>query len=166
MMKPVLHAAGLAAVLAAGVAVYHASSTAAAPPSTFPLLDGTAPTTAQLEGHVTLVNFWATSCTACLREMPQLVATYEKYRAQGYETVAVAMRTDPPAYVAQYSESRQLPFKVAMDTTGALSRDWGGVQEPPTTFLVDRHGRIVKRYSGPPDFGELHKLIEKLLADA
>lgn len=165
MMKRVLHAAAVAAVLAAGVAVYHASSTAAAPPSTFMLLDGTSPTIADLKGHVTLVNFWATSCTTCVSDMPKMVAAYEKYRSRGYDTVAVAMKGDPPAHVAQYSESRRLPFKVAIDRTGALARDWGGVRDAPMTFLVDQRGRIVKRYVGEPDFGELQKLIEKLLAD-
>lgn len=164
MMKPVLHTVGLAVVLAGAAAVYHASSAAAAPQSTFTLLDGSSPSTADLQGHVTLVNFWTTSCAACIGGMPKMVAAYEKYHAQGYDTVAVAMKGDPPAYVAQYSESRRLPFKVAIDSTGALAREWGGAQH--TAFLVDKHGRIVKRYVGEPDFVELQQLIEKLLGDA
>ncbi len=137
-----------------------------APSSSFVLLDGSKLSTAQLQGQVTLVNFWATSCTTCVAEMPELVATYEKYKAKGYETLAVAMSYDPPAYVVNFAESRKLPFKVAIDNTGANARDWGDVKLTPTTYLVNKRGEIVKRYVGAPDFAELHRLIEKLLAEA
>ena len=135
-----------------------------APESSFILLDGSRLTSSQLQGKVSLVNFWATSCTTCVAEMPDLAATYAKYQARGYETIAVAMQYDPPSYVVNFAQTRQLPFKVAIDNTGALARDWGDVKLTPTTFLVDKQGRIVKRYVGTPDFQELHQLIEKLLA--
>jgi peroxiredoxin len=135
-----------------------------APQSTFVLLDGSKETTSQWKGRVTLVNFWATSCVTCVAEMPQLIDTYNKYRARGYDTVAVAMSYDPPSYVVNFAQTRQLPFKVAIDNTGAVARDWGDVRLTPTTYVVDKQGRIVKRYVGQPDFAELHQLIERLLA--
>ena len=98
--------------------------------------------------------------------MPKLVATYDKYRAQGYEHVGVAMSYDPPSYVVNYAQTRKLPFKVAIDNTGAVAKAWGDVQLTPTTYLVNKKGEIVKRYVGEPDFAELHQLIEKLLAEA
>ncbi len=113
-----------------------------------------------------MVNFWATSCTTCVAEMPEIVATYQKYKAKGYETLAVAMRYDPPSYVVNFAQTRQLPFKVAIDNTGAVAREWGDVQLTPTTFLVNKRGEIVKRYVGAPNFAELHQLIEKLLAES
>ncbi|KKW69283.1 redoxin [Lampropedia cohaerens] len=137
-----------------------------APQSDFVLLDGSRAQTSDWQGKVLLVNFWATSCTSCVAEMPALVQTYEKYQARGLDTVAVAMAYDPPAYVVNFAHSRQLPFKVALDNTGALAKDWGDVQLTPTTYVVDRQGSIVKRYVGPPDFGELHTLIEQLLQSA
>ena len=137
-----------------------------APESSFILLDGSRLTSSQLQGKVSLINFWATSCTTCVAEMPDLAATHAKFQARGYETIAVAMQYDPPSYVVNFAQSRQLPFKVAIDNTGALARDWGDVKLTPTTFLVDNQGRIVKRYVGTPDFQELHQLIEKLLAKA
>ena len=136
----------------------------AAPESTFVLLDGSSQTTQNLKGKVALVNFWATSCTTCVAEMPQIVATYDKFKAKGYETVAVAMQYDPPSYVVNFAETRKLPFKVALDNTGAIAKAWGDISMTPTTFLLDREGRIVKRYVGQPDFAELHRLIDKLLA--
>ncbi len=136
----------------------------AAPESTFVLIDGSKATTADLKGKVTLVNFWATTCVSCVKEMPQIVATWHKYQAQGFDTVAVAMEYDPPNWVLNFAQSRQLPFKVALDNTGEVAQQWGDVKLTPTTYLVDKQGRIVKRYVGEPDFAALHQLIEKLLA--
>ncbi len=137
-----------------------------APASSFVLLDGSKLSSEQLQGKVTLVNFWATSCTTCVAEMPEIVATYSKYKDKGYDTLAVAMSYDPPAYVVNFTESRKLPFKVAIDNTGANAKAWGDVKLTPTTYLVNKRGEIVKRYVGTPDFAELHRLIEKLLAEA
>ena len=141
------------------------SGTQTAPPSTFVLLDGSKQTTADLKGKVTLVNFWATSCVSCVAEMPKIVSTYNKYKSRGYDTIAVAMSYDPPSYVVNYTESRKLPFKVAIDNTGEVARSWGDVKLTPTTYLVNKRGEIVKQYVGEPDFAALHQLIEKLLAE-
>jgi peroxiredoxin len=130
------------------------------------LLDGSTVSTQQLQGKVSLVNFWATSCTSCVAEMPELIATYNKFKDRGYETVAVAMSYDPPSYVVNFAQSRQLPFKVAIDNTGGVARAWGDVKLTPTTFLVNKRGEIVKRFVGTPDFVELHQLIDKLLAES
>ena len=138
----------------------------AAPDATFVLLDGSSKTTQDFRGKVTLVNFWATSCTTCVAEMPQIVSTYDKFKDQGYDTVAVAMQYDPPAYVINFAETRKLPFKVAIDNTGAVAKAWGDVKLTPTTYIVNKQGEIVKKYVGAPNFDELHKLIEKLLAAA
>lgn len=154
------------ATLLAGALVLSGCGQERAPESSFVLLDGSKISTEQLKGKVMLVNFWATSCTTCVAEMPELVATYNKYRDNGYETLAVAMSYDPPAYVVNFTETRKLPFKVAIDNTGANARDWGDVKLTPTTYLVNKRGEIVKRYVGTPDFAELHRLIEKLLSEA
>jgi peroxiredoxin len=161
----ILYIAAAAAVLAIGVGAYVASGSAAAPNSTFVLLDGSRKTSADLRGKVTLVNFWATSCVTCVAEMPKIIATHDKYKARGYETLAVAMSYDPPSYVVNFAETRKLPFQVAIDNTGAVAKAWGDVQLTPTTYIVDKRGQIVKRFVGEPNFDELHQLIEKLLAE-
>ncbi|RYF58448.1 MAG: TlpA family protein disulfide reductase [Comamonadaceae bacterium] len=165
-MKKVLYVAAFAAALAVGAGVYLGSGATAAPASTFVLLDGSKKSTEDLKGQVTLVNFWATSCVTCVAEMPQIAATHEKYKAQGYNTLAVAMSYDPPSYVVNFAETRKLPFAVAIDNTGAVAQAWGDVKLTPTTYLVNKRGEIVKRYVGEPNFTELHRLIEKLLAQA
>jgi peroxiredoxin len=137
-----------------------------APETRFVLLDGSQTSTQALKGKVVLVNFWATSCVTCVAEMPQLIQTHQKYHARGYETMAVAMSYDPPAYVVNFSQSRQLPFMVAIDNTGAVAKAWGDVKITPTTYLVNKRGQVVKQYVGEPDFAAMHQLIEKLLAES
>ncbi|MDB5732607.1 MAG: redoxin [Variovorax sp.] len=165
-MKKTVYAAAVAIALAVGAGVYFTSGVETAPASTFVLLDGSQQSAADLKGKVTLVNFWATSCVTCVAEMPKVIATYDKYKGQGYDTLAVAMSYDPPSYVVNFAETRKLPFKVAIDNTGAVAKAWGDVQLTPTTYVVNKRGEIVKRYVGEPDFAELHKLIEQLLAQA
>jgi len=165
-MKRVFVLAGAAvAAIAVAAGVFFSSGSSAAPASTFVLLNGSKQTTEDLKGKVTLVNFWATSCVTCVAEMPKVIDTYNKYQARGYDTLAVAMQYDPPSYVVNFAETRKLPFKVAIDNTGAVAQAWGDVKLTPTTYIVNKQGQIVKRYVGEPDFNELHRLIEKLLAE-
>lgn len=157
----------LAALLLAAASTWwllQPASIGPAPESSFVLLDGSRQTTADFKGKVLLLNFWATSCASCVAEMPQLSATHEKYRERGFETLAVAMSYDPPSYVLNFAQSRKLPFKVAIDNSGAVAKAWGDVRLTPTSYLVNKRGEIVKRYVGTPDFAELHRLIEELLA--
>ena len=159
--------AGMAIAIAVGVGafVYYGTGQAQAPQSQFVLLNGSTSTTEDMKGKVTLVNFWATSCVTCVAEMPEIINTYNKYKDRGYNTMAVAMSYDPPSYVVNFAESRKLPFQVALDNTGKIAKDWGDIQLTPTTFIVNKQGQVVKRYVGAPNFDELHKLIDKLLAE-
>ena len=116
-----------------------------------------------LRGKVVVVNFWSTSCVTCVEEMPKMVRTYNKYRDRGLETVAVAMSYDPPNYVLAYAEKNRLPFKVALDATGSAAKSFGNIEATPTTFVIDRRGKIVARYLGEPDFAKLHALLESKL---
>ncbi len=136
-----------------------------APDLAYTHLDGTAGHIAQLKGKVVLVNFWATTCVTCVKEMPQMIATHHKFSARGYETLAVAMSYDPPVSVVSFSESRKLPFTVVIDNTGSVARGFGDVAVTPTSVLINKRGEIVKRYVGEPDFAALHQLVEALLAE-
>ena len=157
-LKP---AAAVAAVLViGGIAFKTLTSTQSAPEITYNSIDGRKIGPAFLKGKVYLVNFWATSCTTCVAEMPQLAETYNKYKGQGLEYVGVAMKYDRPDYVMSFAKDRQLPFTVALDLDGSAAKAFGDVQMTPTTFLVAKDGKILKRYLGKPDFAAMHKLIE------
>lgn len=157
----------MALLAALGIALFFALSLLkkeSAPAVSFRMLDGQQVSTQDLRGKVVLVNFWATSCSTCVQEMPELVQTYNKYRERGLELVAVAMSYDPPTYVLNYAKTRELPFKVALDADGNAAQAFGDVKLTPTTFVIDRDGQIIKRYVGIPEFAELHRLIENALA--
>ncbi len=158
------------ALVVAGVLAFAAfaiwSAKPAAPLVTFTSLQGEKITTTGLRGKVVLVNFWATDCATCIKEMPDIVATYNKYRGQGFETIAVAMKHDPPNYVLNYTEKNKLPFKVALDPMGELAKAFGEVKLTPTTFIIDRQGKLVMRILGEPDFAKLHALLEEKLQES
>jgi len=135
-----------------------------APAVSFRTLNGEQIAMESLRGKVVMVNFWATSCSTCVQEMPEMIETYKKYSDRGLEFIAVAMSYDPPNYVLNYSESRQLPFKVALDTDGQAAKSFGDVKLTPTTFVIGKDGSILKRYVGIPEFASMHQLLEKALA--
>ncbi|HSI56305.1 MAG TPA: TlpA disulfide reductase family protein [Ideonella sp.] len=159
--------AGLVATAAFGGSLLSGCSRReSAPDVAYTLLNGSKQGLSGARGKVVLVNFWATSCVTCVKEMPNIVATYEKFKGRGFDTLAVAMSYDPPTYVANFAQSRKLPFGVAIDNTGVIAQSFGDIRLTPTTFLIDKKGGIVKRYVGEPDFPALHALIEELLAEA
>jgi len=158
----------LAVVLAAAVtlvlAVFFMRATAA-PQIAFVSLAGEKITIAGLRGRVVLVNFWATDCPICIKEMPDMVRTYDRFRGNGLEFIAVAMRHDPPNYVIRFAEKNRLPFKVALDPLGEHAQAFDGVSVTPTTFVIDKRGDIVLRITGEPDFAKLNRLLEEKLAE-
>ena len=130
----------------------------------YTLLDGSRGSFAALRGQVVLVNFWATQCGPCVAGMPGLVAVHEALRASGLQTLAIAMSYDPPAAVAQFAESRKLPFGVVIDNTGTLARGFGDVTATPTTVVLDRQGQVALRSVGKLDDDTLRATLAQLLA--
>jgi peroxiredoxin len=137
-----------------------------APALAYTLLDGRRSDLAALRGHVVLVNFWATDCAPCVEEMPEMVANWRRYAPQGFQTLAVSMRYDAPALVANFAEAHALPFGVVIDNTGEIARQLGDVQFTPTSLLINKRGEIVRRWVGKTDFAELRPVIQTLLADS
>jgi peroxiredoxin len=155
----------VAATLAiAAWAVYVSLRPAPAPHVRIATLSGEILSTEALRGKVVLVNFWATWCTDCLAEMPNMADTYRKFASRGYETVAIAVQKDDPMLVVKVAAHRALPFKVAFDQNGDLAESFGASRVTPVSFLIDRRGRVIRRYVGEPDWAELHAAIEGALA--
>ena len=72
-------------------------------------------TSQSLLGKVVLINFWATDCPGCIAEMPDLINTYNEYKDQNFELIAVSMYYDPPSRVLSFSKNNNLPFPVVLD---------------------------------------------------
>ena len=107
-----------------------------------------------------LVNFWATDCTVCVKEMPAMGETYRKYQRAGFEALFVAMPHDRPDHVLEFARSNDLPFKVALDVQGSINRAFGGVEQRRRHSSSTRAAGSSKRIVGEPDFARLHELID------
>ena len=160
--KPLLVA--LVVVALVGALAYALMDKPGAPAATFTTLEGKTLALEDLRGKVVLVNFWATSCPGCIKEMPGMVETYNQYKGRGFEIVAVAMSYDPPNYVANFVQTRQLPFPVALDVDGGHARAFGNVQLTPTSFIIGKDGQILEQKLGELDFVKLKALLDRELS--
>ena len=162
LAKPLLIAAAVLAI--AGALAYALMEKPAAPAATFTTLQGKSIALNELRGKIVLVNFWATSCPGCVKEMPDLAGIYKQYKDRGFEIVAVAMSYDPPNYVQSFVKTRQLPFPVALDVDGAHARAFGNVQLTPTSFIIGKDGRILEEKLGNLDIPKLKAMLDKELS--
>jgi peroxiredoxin len=139
------------------------SNKSAAPNVTFTTIDGNKIAMADLKGKVVLVNFWATDCPGCVKEMPALVNTYNQYSKKGFEIIAVAMPYDPPAQVLNYTKQKALPFPVMHDGLSEVTEKFGGINLTPTTYIFDKQGHLLRRTIGNIDFTDLNLILNNEL---
>ena len=154
----------LLAALGAAVAAYALTgqnTAPAAPAVTFTTLDGRQIRLQDQQGKIVMVIFWATNCSICMGEMPDLVETYRQYQARGFELIAVAMAYDDPEQVRKFARSKGLPFQVVLDASGELARSFDDTKVVPTTFLIDRHGKLVSQTRGAIDFAKLRQYLNR-----
>lgn len=128
-------------------------------------LGATPRTLADYRGKVVLLNFWASWCPPCLREMPSMERLRAKTKARGLVIVALnsaETREDVNAYLSKM----KLRFPILLDPDGSNTRRWN-VFALPTTFLLDAEGRIRYVLTGPTEWdeGEALRVIEAVLAE-
>jgi thiol-disulfide isomerase/thioredoxin len=109
-------------------------------------IDGTAISSSDWRGKVTIVNFWATWCGPCRAEIPDLVALQTKY-AKYLQIVGVSQDEAPPEIVKRFAAEHQMNYPVVMSTP-ELERAFPGINALPTSYLLDREGRIVQKHVG------------------
>lgn len=134
-----------------------------APAQIFTTITGEKINLSEQRGKVVLVNFWATSCPGCVKEMPGLIETYKQYKDKGLVVVAVAMPYDPPNYVLKFTKDNQLPFPVALDVKGEAVAAFGNVTLTPTSFLIGKDGSLLEKKIGELDFAKLKATLDKHL---
>lgn len=110
-------------------------------------LDGEAISLEGLRGKVVLVNFWATWCPPCRIEMPGFQRVYEDRRDEGFVVLGISTDQAGEGVVREFLQERGITFPVTM-ATGQVVQDFGGVQALPTSFLIDREGRIRQEVKG------------------
>jgi peroxiredoxin len=130
-------------------------------------LDGTRRDVASFRGRVVLLHFWTTWCKPCQPEMLSMVELHQTYQDAGLEVVAVASDVQGVEVVQPFVDRRQLRFITLLDTVGQVTRLYG-VTSLPTTYLLDREGRIVTVKIGGYDWAQAdaRALITSLLGPA
>jgi thiol-disulfide isomerase/thioredoxin len=125
----------------------------------------------QFKGKVVLVNFWATWCGPCRIEIPWLIELQEKYAARGFIVLGVAMDEEGKSAVAPFvqkerfkvggtSQSMNYPVVLGNDAT---ADKFGGLVGFPTSVLISKDGRVVKRIDGLVSYDEIDKAIQSQL---
>ena len=138
------------------------------PDVTFKDLDGKDVPLSQYKGKVVLVNFWATWCEPCQVEIPWLIEIQQKYSSQGFTILGVDADDEGNNVVSAYTakerfnvNGEKLPMNYPiLRGNDAVADKFGGLLGYPTSFLISRDGKIVKKVQGLVDYDEIKKAIE------
>ena len=141
-----------------------ASASAQAPSLRVATLDGDSLSLDALRGKVVLVNFWATWCPPCRIEMPGFQRVYDEKKNAGFTIVGLSTDATGSAAVRAFLAERGVTYPVAM-ANGQAVRDFGGVSLLPSSFLIDRQGRIRHEVRGMFTSLALEQAVDRLLAE-
>lgn len=148
----------------------------AAPAFALDDLSGKKVSLASYRGKAVLINFWATWCGPCRVETPWLVELRNKYSAQGFEVLGVDTEGDDlqasdkagwakaEANAGKFATEMKVPYPVLLDGD-SISRDYGGLDDLPTSFFVDRSGKVVAASVGLTSESDIEGNIKKALAE-
>lgn len=114
-------------------------------------------------GKVVVLNFWATWCPPCRVEIPWLMEFERQYKDQGFAVIGVSMDEDGWDVVKPYIERAGVNYRIVLGDD-VVSQLYGGVDSLPSTFLIDREGRVANVHIGLTSRAELREDVEKLLA--
>ena len=168
-LAAVLLAAALIAVVFSldlappGPAVRPAAERKAMPHFTYPSLAGVPWSLSEHRGRIVLVNFWATWCPPCREETPDLVRLYERYKDRGVEFAGITTDENPASVVPEFLDDYRVTYPILVPAPeSALAQ---AIEALPTTFLVDRDGRIARTWNGMAREKQIARALDALLAE-
>jgi thiol-disulfide isomerase/thioredoxin len=158
-----------AAALALGAAILqgnplHAQSLTGQPAPAWKLKDlaGHEVSSDQFKGKVVVLDFWATWCGPCVSEIPGYIELQKKYGPAGLVIVGISVDQNGPAPVKKFVAAKGMNYTVVMGDD-AVAEAFGGIEAIPTTFLIDRAGRIVHQKTGAMAHDEYEQLVQRAL---
>ena len=164
MRLKIRYYSGLFALLLMFTAVWQPGVAATKMPElTFRTIEGAVITSADLKGHPVLIVFWATDCSSCIKEIPELIDLHRDYQDTQAKILAVAMYYDPPNRVVSMSKGMQLPYSIIIDPQAKLSQALN-VMVTPTHILVAPDGSIEKRVVGLMSSRDIRTFFDSKLA--
>jgi len=136
-----------------------------APDFTLASLDGKPLKLSDYRGKAVLLNFWATWCEPCKIEMPWFVQLQQQYGAQGLQVLGVAMDDTDPKEITAFTNKMGVNYPVVVGKE-AVGDQYGGIPYLPSTFYIDRDGKVVDRVYGLVSRSEIEDDIKKALSSA
>ncbi len=115
-------------------------------------------------GKVIFVNFWATWCVPCVKEMPSFENLYRRYRSQGLTLLAVSLDKGDSTKVQEFADKYKLSFPILLDTEGVAEKLFPSFSIP-FSYVIDKQGRVVARVDGAKNWesSETFEAVEHLL---
>ena len=137
----------------------------AAPSFTLQDLNGKQVSLSDFKGKVVILDFWATWCPPCVKEIPHFVELYEQYKGQEFTIVGISVDRQGVSVVKPFVQKYQVNYPILM-TDGQVDKAYGGITSIPTTFVIDSAGNIRHKYIGYRDKAVFETDIKALLAEA
>jgi len=136
-----------------------------APSFTLQDLKGNQVSLSDFKGKVVILDFWATWCPPCVREIPHFIELYEQYKDQGFAMVGISLDHQGVSVVKSFVQKYRVNYPILM-TDGRVDRAYGGITYIPTTFVIDAAGNIRQKYVSYQDKAVFEADIKAFLAEA
>lgn len=133
-----------------------------APDFTLPTTDGKSFKLSSLKGKVVIIDFWATWCPPCRKGIPDLIELKKKYGKKGFEVVGVSVDTQTRPDVVPFMKEYGINYPIVYGNQ-SVTQQYGGIESIPTTFVVDKKGKVIGSYVGWKPIEVYENQIKKLL---
>lgn len=136
-----------------------------APDRPMDTMDGRTINLANQDGNVILVNFWATWCAPCRREIPDLIDLYDNLKDDGLVIVGIAVDQEGEEVVEPFVEEEQVNYPIVLDPEQSIEKHFEAMYGLPTTYVINPEGKIVRRVLGVFPVEEMKPELENMLSE-
>jgi len=133
-----------------------------APAFTSQDLDGNNVSLSDFKGKVVILDFWATWCPPCIREIPDFIELYDQYKDKGFAMLGISLDQAGIGVVKSFAQKFKINYPIMMND-GRVDKAYGGITSIPTTFVIDPEGNIRKKYIGFTEKSVFEEDIKTLL---